>query len=97
MLPQFKARGARLAGVSVDPTETSRTFHRRLSLGFPLLSDPEMKVVEAYGVVQEDRDLAVPALFLLDSKRRVVWSEVADDYSDRPGAREVLSRVPVRP
>jgi len=78
----------------VDPPKTSLKLHSRLSLGFPLLSDPEMKMLKAYGVVQEGRDLAVPALFLLDSKRRIVWSEVANDYSDRPDAREVLSRVP---
>ena len=94
MLPRFTARGVRLAGVSVDAPETSRAMHHRLSLGFPLLSDPEMKMIKAYGVVQEGRDLAVPALFLLDSKHRIVWSDVADDYSDRPGAGEVLARVP---
>lgn len=94
MLPRFKARGARLAAISVDPPETSAKLHRRLALGFPLLSDPEMKVIKAYGVAQDGRDLAVPALFLLEGKRRIVWSDVASDYTDRPGAREVLERVP---
>jgi peroxiredoxin len=78
----------------VDLPETSKKLHRRLNLDFPLLSDPEMKVIKAYGVAMDGRDIAVPSIFILDSQRRIVWSDVSDDFTDRPGVGEVLAKVP---
>mgnify|MGYP002641570848 CR=1 FL=1 len=93
-MKKFNARGASIVGISVDQPETSRKLHRKLGLGFPLLSDPDMKVIKAYGVAMDGRDIAVPSIFILNAKRRIIWSEVADDFTDRPGAGEVLARVP---
>ena len=39
-----------LFGVSVDPVRSHRKFISKYQLPFPLLSDPEHKIVEAYGV-----------------------------------------------
>ena len=80
----------------MDLPETSLKLHRKLGLDFPLLSDPEMKVIKAYGVAMDGRDIAVPSIFILNSQRRIVWSDVADDFTDRPGAGEVLAKVPAK-
>lgn len=93
---KFNDRGATIAGISVDQPEESKKLHQKLSLGFPLLSDPEMKVITAYGVAMDGRDIAVPSIFIVDSKRRILWSDVSDDFTDRPGPGEVLARVPKR-
>lgn len=46
-----------LFGVSVDPAQSHRDFIDRYGLPFPLLSDPDHKLVEAYGVwVEKERD-----------------------------------------
>lgn len=37
-------------GVSVDDAKSHRAFIEKFSLPFPLLSDPDKKIVEAYGV-----------------------------------------------
>src|SRR5712672_3577271 len=37
-------------GVSVDDAKSHRAFIDKFSLPFPLLSDPDKKIVEAYGV-----------------------------------------------
>lgn len=45
----LKSRG-KLFGVSADPASSHRKFIDKFSLPFPLLSDPEKKIVNAYGV-----------------------------------------------
>src|SRR3954470_22616476 len=41
---------AKIFGVSVDSTKSHRKFIDKYQLPFPLLSDPEKKIVNAYGV-----------------------------------------------
>lgn len=43
-------RGARIFGVSIDPAQSHRKFIDKYALPFPLLSDPEKEIVNAYGV-----------------------------------------------
>ena len=47
---EFTGAGAQVLGISMDDLETQKKFAESLSSPFPLLSDPEGKVVEAYGV-----------------------------------------------
>ncbi|HEV2380347.1 MAG TPA: thioredoxin-dependent thiol peroxidase [Terriglobia bacterium] len=42
-----------VVGVSADPPEALRKFRDKYQLNFPLLSDPDHKMLEAYGVWQE--------------------------------------------
>jgi thioredoxin-dependent peroxiredoxin len=41
---------AQIFGVSVDPPKSHRKFIDKYNLPFPLLSDPEKEIVNAYGV-----------------------------------------------
>jgi peroxiredoxin Q/BCP len=41
--------GAAAAGISPDPPDRQKKFDQKYSLGFPLLSDPDHKVAQAYG------------------------------------------------
>ena len=45
----IKSRAA-IFGVSIDPEKSHARFIKKLRLPFPLLSDPEKKMVKAYGV-----------------------------------------------
>jgi len=47
--PEFEGRGE-IFGVSVDSSASHEKFIGKYQLPFPLLSDPEKKIVEAYGV-----------------------------------------------
>lgn len=44
---------ASLAGISADSVESHRKFREKNILNFPLLSDPEMKVIKKFGVYGE--------------------------------------------
>jgi peroxiredoxin Q/BCP len=48
-LPQLKKLGAVVLGVSKDSIASHCKFRDKYSLGFPLLSDPEGAMLEAYG------------------------------------------------
>ncbi|HET6965754.1 MAG TPA: peroxiredoxin [Acidimicrobiales bacterium] len=47
---EFEALGAQRVGISRDDVSKQKQFDERHTLGFPLLSDPDQKVAEAYGV-----------------------------------------------
>jgi peroxiredoxin Q/BCP len=46
----IKATGASLFGVSIDPVKSHEKFITKFDLPFPLLSDTEKEMVQAYGV-----------------------------------------------
>ena len=47
---RFVQEGVSLAGISVDPIENNRAMVEKLLLPFPLLSDPEGRVIKEWGV-----------------------------------------------
>ena len=50
---EIQKRGAVVLGVSPDSVESHKKFKEKFHLNFPLLSDEEKKVVNAYGVWKE--------------------------------------------
>lgn len=52
-LNRLAKAGAVVLGVSADSAESHKKFKEKQGLNFPLLSDPERRAIEAYGVWQE--------------------------------------------
>ncbi|TLZ55144.1 MAG: thioredoxin-dependent thiol peroxidase [Methanobacteriota archaeon] len=52
-LSRVQSKGAIVLGVSKDDLASHAKFREKYSLSFPLLSDPEGKVLTAYGVWKE--------------------------------------------
>ena len=50
---KIQKRGAVVLGISADSPESHRKFAAKYALPFPLLSDPERKVMERYGAFGE--------------------------------------------
>ena len=53
--PRFAEKDAVILGISKDSVASHKKFAEKYSLGFPILSDPERQVIEAYGVWQEKK------------------------------------------
>jgi len=49
-LPEIEKRNAVVLGVSKDSQESHRKFAEKYELPFILLSDPDLKVIQKYGV-----------------------------------------------
>ena len=54
--PQFIEKGAVILGVSKDSIASHKKFEQNYSLPFPLLSEPELKVIKAYGAWGEKKN-----------------------------------------
>lgn len=50
---EFKTRGITILGVSGDSVESHQKFKAKYGLSFSLLSDPDKKMMKAYGVWKE--------------------------------------------
>ena len=52
---EFEKKSAVVIGISKDSVKSHKKFEEKYSLPFNILSDPEHKVIEAYGVWQEKK------------------------------------------
>ncbi len=82
-----------LCAISVDAAADSQKLTQRLSLTFPLLSDPDMRVIKAYGVAMKGQDIAVPATFIIRRDRQIAWRHVGETQADRPSAAALLTKA----
>ncbi|MCB9755378.1 MAG: peroxiredoxin family protein [Myxococcales bacterium] len=72
------ATGAKLVLISVDPVETSKKFATKLGLEFLVASDPEMKVIDQYGVRNPDTpELALHSVFVVDKTGAIIYRKIA--------------------
>ena len=83
-LEKYKAANAVVLGVSLDTTESHKTFCNKESLSFKLLADPQHKVIDAFGVPVKNYGIVKIALrqtFLIDPSGKVVkaWPNVDED------------------
>lgn len=93
---ELAAQGVGLVAISVDEPADSAALAERLGVTFPLLSDPEARVIAAYGVQMEGQVLAVPATFVVRPDRTIAWQYVGDTVPDRPPVdvvREEIERL----
>jgi thioredoxin-dependent peroxiredoxin len=86
-----------ILGISSDKPRTQKKFDENNTLGFPLLSDPDHKVAEQYGVwKQEDNFLkkllgVTRSSFLIDETGKImaVWYKISP-LDTVPAALKVL-------
>ena len=77
-LPSLQAAGYEVVGISPDPPEKLARFRARDGLTFPLLSDPEAKVLAAYGAWGEKKTYGrtvtgvIRSTFVIDEQGRIV-------------------------
>jgi thioredoxin-dependent peroxiredoxin len=93
-LPQLEAKNAVVLGVSVDTTDSHKQFCAKDGLTFHLLSDPDHKVVSAYGSLGGFNGMVIANrnTFLIDPKGNIakVWVKVVPANA----ASDVLAALP---
>ncbi len=74
LIEEFEKLGVVVLGASTDPVESNRKFAEKYGFRFKLLSDPEGKIAEAYGVLQRrgERVSAKRTTFIIDGNGIVV-------------------------
>ena len=93
-LPQFKALNAVILGISVDSRHSHKAFSEHLGLEFPLLSDYDKQVCQAYGVLREG-GFAERALFVVDRQDiiRYVHVNPIGEVPDNKPVLDVLRKL----
>lgn len=91
ILPEFRAYGAELVGISVDGTWCHKAFAEARNLRFPLLADfePKGEVARSYGVYRAEAGTSERALFVIDPRGIIRWSYVSP-IGVNPGADGIL-------
>lgn len=68
-------------------------------INFPLLSDPDHKTIDAYGLFDPAyigkgvEGIPHPTVFILDKNRKIVWARVEEDYRKRPTNAEIRAEL----
>ena len=100
-----KDENVRLYAISIDPPEVSKEFAAKIAadgrgeLNFSLLSDPEHRTIDAYGLHDPAYDggksagIPHPAVYVIDKKGMVVWAKVESNYRERPANDEIRAAL----
>ena len=93
-----------MLAISPDTVKETAGLQRKVP-GVRLLADPELQVIDAFGVRHPNglaatpgkrgirRPLAIPSTFLIDAVGSVRWIDQAEDYRVRSDAARVLGAI----
>ena len=97
----MKDDNVKLYAISVDSPDISKNFSEKIAsdgkgkVGFPLLSDPGHKVIDAYGLRdpaykgQNVDGIPHPAVYIINKDGKVTWAKIESDYRKRPTNAEL--------
>jgi peroxiredoxin Q/BCP len=70
---EFAEVGGQRVGISADTVEKQKQFSEKYSFDFPLLSDPDRKVAEIFGVKRSGGLVPVKRnTFVIDTDRKII-------------------------
>ena len=91
LMPQFREKRAVILGVSRDSVASHKKFETAHGLPFPLLSDPDLKVIQAYDVWKEKKNYGkvsmgvVRTTYLIDEAGIIVKAFDKVKAAENPG------------
>jgi len=100
-----KDEKVRLYAISVDPPDVSKSFAEKIGsdgkgkVNFPLLSDPEHKIIDEYGLrdpaYKETKYYGIPhpAVYVINQTGKVAWAKIESNYRERPANDEIRSAL----
>ena len=97
LYPQFREKGAIVLGVNADSVKSHKQFEEEHGLPFPLLSDPEMTVLQAYDVWKERLMFGKPVMgierttYLIDENG--VIAKAFGKVKPKDNAKQVLKEL----
>ncbi len=92
-LSEFKAKGVHVIAVSADAKAGALKRKGESGLTFPVVPDPQHKLINAFGVTNHTREnIAYPTVYFIDKKGRVA-DTFADAQMQRLQAPDILKRI----
>jgi peroxiredoxin len=94
-MARLNSAAAQVYGISVDTFFTLKAFRDAEQLTYPLLSDFNKEVIQAYGVVNPDmiglKGISKRAVFVIDKDGTVAHAEVLEDARNEPNYDAVFA------
>ncbi len=96
-LDDFNTIRADVIAISLDTPENNLKAVKKLDLSFPILADLKGEVIDRFGVRHvggiAGRDIARPAVFVLDENRTIIWRSLTDNLRVRVKPSEVIDAL----
>jgi len=97
-MPRFEKQGVKLAAISYDSEEILKFFADRHKIEYPLLGDPESKIIKAYGVLNEEatgmqKGFARPGYFFIDTKGIIREKFFEARYRERLTGNSMVTKL----
>lgn len=96
---EIKARGYKVAAISYDSVETLATFDQRWDIDYPLLSDADSRIINAFGLRNENvtsgkgAGIPHPIILITDASGVVTAKLYEQSYAARPSVEAVLEAI----
>jgi len=95
---RFEKQGIGLAGISYDSVEILKYFSSRRKIDFPLLSDPDSKIIRMYQVLNAEAvgpnaGMARPGYFFIDPEGMIREKFFEAKYRERLTGNTLLSKL----
>jgi hypothetical protein len=96
-LEKLRAQGLGVVAISYDSVAVLKNFAERRGITYPLLSDPESKIIRDFGILNEEAQqgtmqygIPYPGTYLVDRAGRVTAKYFEDDYTQRYTSADIL-------
>ena len=95
---KFEAQGIQLAAISYDSPAILKDFADRRKIEFPLLADPQSKIIASYGVLNQEatgmtKGMALPGYFCIDANGIIREKYFEAKYTNRFTANNVMAKL----
>jgi peroxiredoxin len=92
MWDRFESAGISVAAIVVDSVEQNQAMVEKLLLTFPILSDPDSRVIREWDLLNgAEGDIARPAIFGIRPDGAIAYRYVGEDFADRPTDEELFA------
>jgi len=95
---RFEQRGIRVAAISYDSQAILKDFAERNKIEFPLLADPDSKIIRTFNVLNTEatgigKGMAYPGFFYIDTRGTIREKYFTVKYTDRLTANNVIAKL----
>lgn len=94
---EFERNGLKVASVSYDSVEILKTFADRVGITYPMLSDPDSKIIHDFGILNESipretpmYGVPYPGSYVVDNRGIVQSKYFTLDYRERYTGGDIL-------
>jgi hypothetical protein len=97
-LARIQKEGLGLAAISYDSVAVLKNFADRRKITFPLLSDPESRIIRSFGILNEtvkagtaQYGIPRPGTYIVDRQGKIVSKYFEEDFRERVSITDILA------